>query len=351
MISPLPPSPAQQSEAVSPLPGSPWIEDDVSETHSNRSTPVNVPKKRTKNRPCSFSSSVPTHAIHVKPISATATTSTSQTSSAKKPVPAERDPLALNRKQRISRVPKQGAALKRKSLEPIASEIKDKKKCTVEKISETQEEKVILKEETGYWKDVEIYLQQYICLYHMTPEDVKVKLLTDKDPAAVLPAVILWTTQYLRSSEEEMLNSMYRFCKNGEESKPGPFLTTQESRLVDLFVYIIHNNIWVEFKSRLLDALWNCIMLRDVVTILGRTSLCRMFTGICQKEGNLGSVRVLFYHIVTSGYPRYITLGLSIIGVWPEVLYKSNTDPSVLLTTFEFCIMKILLTEIGRAHV
>ncbi|XP_071165818.1 putative autophagy-related protein 11 [Mytilus edulis] len=347
MISPLPPSPARQSEPVSPLPGSPWIEDDVSETHSNRSTPINVPKKRTKSRPCSFSSSVPIHAIHVKPISAcnSASTSTDQTSSAKKPVPAERDPLTLNRKQRISRVPKQGAALKRKSYEPIASEIKDKKKCTKEKKSETQEEKVVLKQETGYWKDVEIYLQQYICLYHMTPEDIKVKLLTDKDPAAVLPAVILWTTQYLRSSEEEMLNSMYRSCKNKEETKPGPFLTTQESRLVDLFVYIIHNNIWVEFKTRLLDALWNCIMLRDVVTILGRTALCRMFTGICQKEGNVDFVRVLFYRIVTSGYPRYITLGLSIIGVWPEVLYKTNTDPSILLTTFEFCIMKILLTD------
>jgi hypothetical protein len=38
-------------------------------------------------------------------------------------------------------------------------------------------------------------MQQYVSLCNMTLEDLKVKLLTDKDPTAVLHAVIVWTTQ------------------------------------------------------------------------------------------------------------------------------------------------------------
>ena len=115
LISPLPPSPAPTREPVSPLPGSPWVEDDVTETKSGqKSTPtvsdkkITGPKKRTKrnnSKPCSFSSIVPTHAIHVKPISAFSTSATvvKPVDVTPKPVPAERDPMSLGKKQRISR--------------------------------------------------------------------------------------------------------------------------------------------------------------------------------------------------------------------------------------------------------
>jgi hypothetical protein len=41
--------------------------------------------------------------------------------------------------------------------------------------------------------------------------------------------------------------------------------------------------------------------------------------------GNLEYVRILFYNIMTSGYLKHTTLGLAIVGVWPQVLYKSDT--------------------------
>ena len=42
-----------------------------------------------------------------------------------------------------------------------------------------------------------------------------------------------------------MIQSMYQFCKGDKETEPGPFLTTQENRLVNFCVYIIQNDIWV----------------------------------------------------------------------------------------------------------
>lgn len=43
--------------------------------------------------------------------------------------------------------------------------------------------------------DVDMYLQQYICVYTMTLDDIRDKLSIEKDPAAILPAVVLWVTQ------------------------------------------------------------------------------------------------------------------------------------------------------------
>ena len=104
LISPLPPSPVKPAEPLSPLPGTPLI-DDEEVTGPKSKLKKKHSRKKNSNKPCSFSSDVPLHAIHVKPLNSCTIrpTSSKLQERVQEPVPAERDPLAFNKKQRISR--------------------------------------------------------------------------------------------------------------------------------------------------------------------------------------------------------------------------------------------------------
>lgn len=103
LISPLPPSPVKQSEPLSPLPGTPLIDDEVTGRKSKLKKKRS--RKKNSNKPSSFTSDVPPHAIHVTPLNSCTIrpTSSKLQERVQEPVPAERDPLAINKKQRISR--------------------------------------------------------------------------------------------------------------------------------------------------------------------------------------------------------------------------------------------------------
>lgn len=104
LISPLPPSPVKQAEPLSPLPGTPLI-DDEEVTGPKSKLKKKRSRKKNSNKPSSFTSDVPPHAIHVKPLNSCTIrpTSLKLQERVQEPVPAERDPLAFNKKQRISR--------------------------------------------------------------------------------------------------------------------------------------------------------------------------------------------------------------------------------------------------------
>lgn len=125
-----------------------------------------------------------------------------------------------------------------------------------------------------------------------------------------------------------------------------PYLFPVEKQAVELCWHVAHGEKQTMSRSDVMEELWKRIFDSEHGTsISGKKSLCRLFTALCFKAGNVEEVRVLCYHIVLCGYMNVTSFLVPIISVWPETLRREDDNDHGMIIVLEYLLMQMLTNQ------
>ncbi|XP_052214517.1 uncharacterized protein LOC127833360 isoform X2 [Dreissena polymorpha] len=164
-----------------------------------------------------------------------------------------------------------------------------------------------------------------------TPEVFIAGMMSNQGSSRMPDLLLSLCVEVLGKVTTDSLDTVYEVCLTDRHRDLHPthfpFLNDIDRKALQLLQHLQSKPQYGISYQTVLSMLWQSIFSREIsLTIVGKMSLCRVYTAVCATKGDVERARVLIYHIYTCGHLSSLELLVPVVSVWPRVLQRHPGD-------------------------